>query len=262
MPHNVIITPAEKEEAVQLASICKRAFDTDAKVGAPGSEPGGPPGYDSEDAQIRFMKIFDYFTIFQDNTIMGGIIVNSVNAEHKVMERIFVNPDVHREGIGTKACQMLWECYPDAKLWTLGTPEWNTRTKQFYEKLGFTQIGWDYSIPQWRGRWYQWIVDPSNPYEMPPLKKLKKGMQNVTVEGEIKEISEVRMVRSRRGKPLSVANAALEDETGRIVLVLWNEQIKWVTIGDEIRVENGYVNDYRGINQLNVGKIGRLIILI
>ncbi len=255
----VVIKPAEKEEAVQLAAICKRAFDTDVDFGAPG--PGGPPGYDSVDAQIRFMRIFDYFTILQDNTIVGGIFVGSVRTEHKVLERIFVDPDVHRKGIGTRACELLWECYPDVKLWTLGTPEWNTRTNQFYEKLGFTQIGWDLGDPGWRGRWYQWVVDPVNPYEMPTIKELKNGMRNVTVEGEIQEMSEVRMVRSRRGEPLSVANAAMKDETGRVVLVLWNEQIKWVTVGDKVRVENGYITAYRGVNQLNVGRIGRLIIL-
>ncbi|MGD2250362.1 MAG: GNAT family N-acetyltransferase [Candidatus Methanofastidiosia archaeon] len=257
---DVVIKPAEKEEAVHLAAICKRAFETDVEVGSPG--PGGPPGYDTADAQIRLMKIFDYFTILLDTTMVGGIIVGSVNTEHKVLERIFVDPDVHRHGIGTKACQLLWECYPDVKLWTLGTPEWNTRTNQFYEKLGFTQIGWDLADPDWRGRWYQWVVTPSDSYELPPIKELKEGMRNVTVEGEIKEVSDVRMVRSRKGKPLSVVNAAMEDKTGRIVLVLWNEQIKWITVGDRIRVENGYVNAYRGVNQLNVGRVGRLIVLM
>jgi ssDNA-binding replication factor A large subunit len=69
-------------------------------------------------------------------------------------------------------------------------------------------------------------------------------------------------VRSRRGEPLSVANAAVEDETGRVILVLWNEQIKRVTADDNIRVENGYVTSYRGITQLNVGRAGWLILLM
>jgi replication factor A1 len=45
-------------------------------------------------------------------------------------------------------------------------------------------------------------------------------------------------------------------------LVLWNEQIKKVKVGDRIRIENGYVSSYRGITQLNVGRGGRLIHLL
>jgi replication factor A1 len=59
-----------------------------------------------------------------------------------------------------------------------------------------------------------------------------------------------------------VANAGFGDDSGRIVLVLWNEQIKKVKVGDRVRIENGYVSSYRGIKQLNVGRGGRLIHLI
>ena len=257
MEDTVRIEPAEKTDAETLADICKRAFDSDVDVGAPGS--GGPPGYDSPEAQIRFMKFLNYFKIVQD-VIIGGIMVGSAGPEHKVLERIFVDPDLHRKGIGTKACELLWECYPDVQLWTVGTPEWNGRTSSFYEKLGFTQIGWDLGHPLWRGRWYQWAVNPD--YELLKIKALRDGMKNVTIEGKIREKEDARTVRSRRGEPLSVANAAVEDETGRVILVLWNEQIRWVTVDDNIRVENGYVNSFRGITQLNVGRIGRLIVLI
>jgi len=92
--------------------------------------------------------------------------------------------------------------------------------------------------------------------------ELRDGMRNVTVEGEVIEKSEPRQVRSRRGEPLTVSNAAIEDETGRTVLVLWNEQIGWVKEGDRIRVENGYTSSYMKVIQLNVGRMGRLILLI
>ena len=257
---NVVLEPAEVKDAEILADICKKAFDSDAEVGAPGT--GGPPGYDTAEAQIRFMRFLDYYKIVIER-IVGGIMVDPLGKEHVVLERIFVDPDVHRKGIGTRACELLWELYPDAKIWTLGTPEWNQRTKDFYEKLGFVQIGWDFGVPLWRGRWYQKYTDSSIKYELPKIGTLENGMRKVTVEGEILEKSDTRQVHSRKkGEPLYVANAAMGDKTGRIVLVLWNEQIGWVSVGDRVRVENGYVDSFRDVLQLNIGRIGRLITLI
>ena len=183
----ISIVPAEKEDAVTLAKICKKAFDSDAEVGAPG--PGGPPGYDSPEAQVRFMKFLDYYKILLDDKIVGGIMIDSGGKNHMVLERIFVDPEYHRRGIGTQACELLWDCYPDVTLWTLGTPEWNVRTKDFYEKLGFIQVGWDLGDPTWRGRWYQRVTDSSSPHEMLKIKELTDGMRNVTVEEEVTEKS-------------------------------------------------------------------------
>ncbi len=209
-----------------------------------------------------FMKFLDYYKILLDDKIVGGIMVGPAGKKHKVLERIFVDPQYHRKGIGTQACELLWDCYPDVTLWTLGTPEWNVRTKDFYEKIGFIQVGWDLGDPDWRGRWYQRVTDPPTPHEMMKIKEVTDGMRNVTVEGEVTEKSEPRSVHSRKGEPLTVSNASVKDETGRTVLVLWNEQIGWVEVGDRIRVENGYTSSYGGVIQLNVGRIGRLIILI
>ncbi len=258
---SVSIESAEKEDAMTLAEICKRAFESDHAFGAPGS--GGPPGYDSPEAQVSFMRFLDYYKILLDDKIVGGIMAGSAGEGHKVMERIFVDPEFHRQGIGTRAFQLLWELYPLVNVWTLGTPEWNVRTKNFYEKLGFIQVGWDLGVPAWRGRWYQKVMNPDNPIKMLKIKELRDGMRTVTAEGKILEMSEPRMVHSRKkDETLTVVNAAMRDETGRVVLVLWNEQIQWVNVGDNIRVENGYTTSYMGVLQLNVGTIGRLIVLI
>jgi replication factor A1 len=160
--------------------------------------------------------------------------------------------------------ELAMEAYPEARVWTLGTPEWNVRTTAFYEKLGFVQVGWDNADSESPGRWYEKTMDPSQPYEMAPIGELRDGMKDVDVEGEILEKGIARQVKSRRRRweTLSVANAGFGDDTGRVVLVLWNEQIKKVKVGDKVRIENGYVSAYRGIKQLNVGRGGRLIHLI
>jgi GNAT superfamily N-acetyltransferase len=258
----VKLIEATVDDAEVLADISKKAFDTDIDVGAPGE--GGPPGYDDSEFQVRVMDYFDCFRILLDNENVGGIYVASKTPGHKVLERIFVDPDYHRQGIGTRAMELAMEMYPEARLWTLGTPEWNMRTTAFYEKLGFVQVGLDHADPESPGRWYEKTVDPSQPYEMAKIGELRDGMKDVNVEGEILEKGIARQVKSRRRRweTLSVANAGFGDETGRVVLVLWNQQIKQVKVGDRVRIENGYVSAYRGIKQLNVGRAGRLIHLI
>ena len=253
---------ADEEDAEVLAEISKRAFETDIEVGSSGES--GPPGYDTPEAQINLMKYLDCFCIFLGESFVGGVYVGSVGEEHRVLERIFVDPDLHRRGIGTRAMELTLEEYPEAKLWTLGTPEWNVRTSSFYEKLGFTQVGWDYGNPSWRGIWYEKVVNPDDPLVMSAIGDLKDKMSNFDVEGEIVEKAMARQVRSKRRRwvTLSVANAGLVDDSGRIVLVLWNEQIQHAKVGDRVRIENGYVGSYQGVKQLNTGRAGRLIVLL
>jgi GNAT superfamily N-acetyltransferase len=132
---------ARAADAQTLAQVSKRAFDSDVHCGAPG--PGGPPGYDSAEWQRRMMRVGQYYKIVQDGRIVGGIIVFPQRPRHYELGRIFVDPDVQNQGIGARAFEFLWETYPLAKRWTLGTPAWNRRTRHFYRKLGFVEVGID-----------------------------------------------------------------------------------------------------------------------
>lgn len=94
------------------------------------------------------------------------------------------------------------------------------------------------------------------------ISELHAGMKAVNVEGRIVEISEPRIVRSRMtGRMNRVATAILTDETGEINLALWNEQIDAVKPNDQVKIENGYVTEFRGQRQLNVGRYGSLKVL-
>jgi replication factor A1 len=86
-------------------------------------------------------------------------------------------------------------------------------------------------------------------------------MKNVSVEAKVTEKSEVREVMSRfKEEAYKVATVLIADETGRIKLTLWNEQINQVKVDDTVKVENGYVTSFRGEIQLNVGKYGKLTV--
>ncbi len=86
-------------------------------------------------------------------------------------------------------------------------------------------------------------------------------MKNVSVEAKVVEKSEAREVLSRfKDETYRVATAIIADETGKIKLTLWNEQINQVSVNDAVKVENGYVTSFKGEIQLNVGKYGTLTV--
>lgn len=85
-------------------------------------------------------------------------------------------------------------------------------------------------------------------------------MKGVQVAGKIIEKPESREVTLKTGQKAKVADLTLADETGKIKLTLWDEQINKVNVGDRVRIENGYVNSYKGELRLNVGRYGKLIV--
>jgi replication factor A1 len=93
------------------------------------------------------------------------------------------------------------------------------------------------------------------------IKDLNDGMKRVSVEAKVVEKGDPREVRSRyKDETYRIVDAVVADETGSIKLTLWNEQIEQVNVGDNIKIENGYVTSFKGENQLNVGKFGKLTV--
>lgn len=87
---------------------------------------------------------------------------------------------------------------------------------------------------------------------------LKPGMSRVNLKVKVLKVSEPRVVKTRYGVA-RVADATVEDETGRVEMSLWNEQIDQVSPGDVISIENGYTTQFKGRVQVNVGKYGRIV---
>ncbi|MCS7125276.1 MAG: OB-fold nucleic acid binding domain-containing protein [Candidatus Bathyarchaeota archaeon] len=93
------------------------------------------------------------------------------------------------------------------------------------------------------------------------IKELRNGMKRVDIEAKVIEKSAPREVLSRfKDVTHKVATAVIADETGRVKLTLWNEQIDQVNVNDTVKVENGYVTSFKGEIQLNVGKYGKLTV--
>lgn len=96
---------------------------------------------------------------------------------------------------------------------------------------------------------------------MTEIKDLQNGMKRVSVEAKVVEKGDVREVKSRfKDETYRIADAVVADETGSIKLTLWNEQIEQVNVGDNIKIENGYITSFKGEIQLNAGKFGKLTV--
>jgi replication factor A1 len=92
------------------------------------------------------------------------------------------------------------------------------------------------------------------------ISELKPGTGNITIElAEVTAIEEPRDVLTRFGKRTRVANATIKDDSGEITLSLWGDDINRIAIGDRIKIENGWVSEFRGLSQLSAGKYGKII---
>lgn len=246
----VNLVEAEEDDAHLLTEISKRAFEYGVE------EVSRPSGYDTYKDQMRLMEYNDYHRITMDGYTVGGVVTAQRGEGRREIVRLFVDPENQRMGVGSRAVELLVSMHPEARLWTLGVPEGANGAKAFFEGLGFEQVGW--TVEEGRCLWYQKTLGEA--VSLHPIGGLRDGMRNVTVEGRVEEKALARMVRSRRRREtLSVTEAALVDASGRVLLTLWNEQIRQVEVGDRLRVENGYTSSYQGILQLNVGRAGTLV---
>ncbi|MBO3769863.1 MAG: single-stranded DNA-binding protein [Thermoproteota archaeon] len=91
------------------------------------------------------------------------------------------------------------------------------------------------------------------------VKDLNTNSKHVNLLAKVLSLSEVKEVPARYGSSTNrVAEARIGDETGTILLTLWNENIDLVKPDDVIMIKNGYVNVYRRTMRLNVGKYGSI----
>ena len=134
------IEKATLDDVVTLTEIQARTFQDDNKLKPSGCSMEGPPGYDSVDWNAERIGKTLYYKILLDGQIVGGIIVFDMGQGHYELGRIYVDPDVQNRGVGQQAVRQMFEAFPSAVKWTLGTPSWAIRNQHFYEKMGFVRI--------------------------------------------------------------------------------------------------------------------------
>lgn len=92
------------------------------------------------------------------------------------------------------------------------------------------------------------------------INELTPGMGSVNLDAEVVGIEPPREI-NKMGRNLRVANATIQDDSGTITLVLWNDQIDLVKEGSKVKITNGYVNTWQDKAQLTLGKFGKMDVL-
>lgn len=92
------------------------------------------------------------------------------------------------------------------------------------------------------------------------ISEITSSSKNISVEATVSEISSVKEF-NKFGKTGRVYTAVLEDDSGKIQLTLWDEQIDKVVPGIKVRILNAYVKEWQGEMQLNLGRYGTLEVM-
>ena len=87
---------------------------------------------------------------------------------------------------------------------------------------------------------------------------LREGMKKINVIAEVLQTSEPSKVHTQFRDNALVSNAVIGDETGKVMLCLWDQQVNAVSMGDHIEVRNAHVASFKGEKQLRLGKNGTI----
>lgn len=90
---------------------------------------------------------------------------------------------------------------------------------------------------------------------------LRIGMKKINLNLEVLETSEPARVHTQFRDNAVVSNAVVGDDTGKVLLCLWDQQINSVATGDFIEVKNAHVAMFKGEKQLRLGKNGTITVL-
>ena len=92
------------------------------------------------------------------------------------------------------------------------------------------------------------------------LASLQPYQRGVTVDFKVLKTTAVRKVKSRRdGSEHQVADVLIGDQTGILLLTLWNDEIAQVEDGKTFRILKGQTGLFQGRMQLSLGRDGSLV---
>jgi hypothetical protein len=93
------------------------------------------------------------------------------------------------------------------------------------------------------------------------VEDLRVGMKKINVTAQVTEVAEPSKVHTQFRDNAVVSNAVIQDDSGKILLCLWDQQVNTVHVGDHVEVKNAHVAMFKGERQLRLGKNGSVTII-
>jgi len=91
---------------------------------------------------------------------------------------------------------------------------------------------------------------------------LKSFSRKVYTVAKVISIGEVREVTSRNDNSThQVCEALIADDSGSVYLTLWDDNIRQIEEDMVLKLDNAYVNVFRGSMRLNLGRYGNFSVL-
>lgn len=89
------------------------------------------------------------------------------------------------------------------------------------------------------------------------IAEVKPNQGNIDLTAEV-VLKEEERTFEKFGKKGRVCNVKVKDDSGEIVLTLWNDDIDKVSEGDTVHLQNGWCSEYKSQRQLSTGKFGKI----
>ena len=91
------------------------------------------------------------------------------------------------------------------------------------------------------------------------IRDLKPGMGNINMKVKVSNISKSKQIITGAGVDHEIVELEVQDETGSMTVVLWDDKIIPIKVGDTLQIKNGFVTSFKGVWRINVGKYGNAV---
>jgi replication factor A1 len=103
------------------------------------------------------------------------------------------------------------------------------------------------------------MSEMSKSEEFKIVDELKPGLRSINLKVRCNSKNEIRDIVSKKtGENLRVTEAVVGDETGSILLTLWNDDIEKMQTEKVYKLTNAYTTVFKGSLRLNLGKYGSM----
>ena len=130
---------AAYEDAAAITAIKIRAYNQEINTWL--HRDGGPDGYDRVESQQEILRKYPVWRIELDGALIGALFVVPQGGGAMRLEDFVIDPAQQGKGYGRRALALLDALYPDARVWTLCTPEFSAGNRHLYETSGYVPVG-------------------------------------------------------------------------------------------------------------------------